>query len=493
MKTKFLVAASILFLNSAIASQSNSEFTTSRYFETIKNKPQALLIFLQNMPKGGDLHNHTGGASMAENMIRYATGEHLCVDRKTFALSENPNCNATDLLDHATSDAELYNGLIDAWSMRNFSQGKESGHDHFFATFGKYGPISHVHSGEILAEISNRAGQQNELYLELMVTPELASSLGDKVGWDADLASLRQKLLAGGMDEIVKKVSNDLDNDEIKQRKILACDTTSPEAGCNVKVRYLFQILREQEPVRVFAQLLAGFEAASKDKRILGINMVQPEDGYRSMRDYALHMQMVGFLHKLYPNVHISLHAGELNSSLVPLEGLRFHIHDAVEVAHAERIGHGVDIAYETNSDALLREMAENHIMVEINLSSNDLILGVKGKNHPLPLYLQYNVPVALSTDDEGVSRTNLTEQFQKAILTYHLSYPVVKTFVRNSITYSFLPGKSLWTSGVCSKEVLGSNHVSGKCQAFLNANEKAQMQWELEKRFVKFESNYVK
>ena len=79
----------------------------------------------------------------------------------------------------------------------------------------------------------------------------------------------------------------------------------------------------------------------------MGINFVRPEDDYVAMRDYTLQMKMIGYLHSVYPNVHISLHAGELALGLVPPEGLRFHIRQAVELAHAERIGHGVDVMHE--------------------------------------------------------------------------------------------------------------------------------------------------
>ena len=83
-----------------------------------------------------------------------------------------------------------------------------------------------------------------------------------------------------------------------------------------------------------------------------------PEDGYVSMRDYTLQMKMLDYLHSLYPKVHITLHAGELAPGLVPPEGLRFHIRQAVELGHAERIGHGVDVMYEDDAPALLKEMA---------------------------------------------------------------------------------------------------------------------------------------
>src|SRR5438034_7427845 len=104
--------------------------------------------------------------------------------------------------------------------------------------------------------------------------------------------------------------------------------------------------------------------------------------------------------------VQLSLHAGELTLGLVPPRDLAFHIHDAVVVAGARRIGHGVDISYEADATALLARMAHDRIAVEINLTSNAVILGVKGHDHPLSLYREAGVPVVLSTDDEGVSRS---------------------------------------------------------------------------------------
>ena len=85
--------------------------------------------------------------------------------------------------------------------------------------------------------------------------------------------------------------------------------------------------------------------------------------------------------------------------------------------------------------------------MVEINLTSNDVILGVSGKDHPLPLYRKYGVPVALSTDDEGVSRIDMTHEYVRAAETYGLSYSDLKQMVRTSFEHSFLPGASLWSA----------------------------------------------
>lgn len=494
VKKYFLLTAFLLSTN--VFATTPSEIKTERYFASIQNNPTKLTEFLYRMPKGGDLHNHLSGASYAEYLLRYAKNDGLCVDRTTFTAFEGV-CIPENSLTAAVQDPSFKDALIDAWSMRHFVAGSESGHDHFFNVFGKIGAVTGNHIPEMLTEVVERAGKQNESYVELMITLDgsAAQSLGKQLGWNSDFEAMRNNLLAAGLLDIVKQMSVTLDDYEAKKNQWLSCGTLKAKTGCDVQARILYQVAREQVPEAVFAQLVAGFEAATADPRIVGINMVQPEDGPISMRDYALHMQMVGYLHTVYPNVNISLHAGELTSAYASPEGLSFHIHDAVTVAHANRIGHGVDIKEETNANQLLKDMAANQIMVEINLTSNAGILNVEGDNHPLPLYMNYGVPVALSTDDEAVNRSNLTNEFKRAVETYHLSYLDLKNFARNSLTYAFLPGKSLWQSNnyaqfvaECGADYAGEPKLSVSCKAFLAANEKAKMQWDLEQRFERFE-----
>jgi adenosine deaminase len=224
-----------------------------------------------------------------------------------------------------------------------------------------------------------------------------------------------------------------------------------------------------------------------------------PEDGFISMRDYTLQMKMLNYLHSAYPKVPISLHAGELAPGLVPPEGLRFHIRQAVELGHAERIGHGVDVMYEDDAPGLLKELAQKHVMVEINLSSNEGILGVKGPDHPFPLYRSAHVPMALSTDDEGVSRIEITHEYVRAALDYHLTYQDLKQLARTGMEHDFLPGKSLWDTqdvfttptAACKGQALGGDKPNAACKAFLDGNEKAAAQWELERRFRAFEAKF--
>jgi len=145
-----------------------------------------------------------------------------------------------------------------------------------------------------------------------------------------------------------------------------------------------------------------------------------------------------------------------------------------------------VDIAYEDGAQALLARMARDRVAVEINLTSNDVILGVKGADHPIGLYRLAGVPVVLSTDDEGVSRIDMTHEYLRAATEHGLRYADLKGMARDSLEYAFLPGASLWISkGV---RVQACAEGGPACDAFLARSAKASAQWRLERDFEAFE-----
>jgi adenosine deaminase len=487
--------------------QTGLEQKTSQYLESVRRKPPLLLAFLQEMPKGGDLHNHLFGTIYAESLISFAADDGLCVDRSTLFLQVAPcdrSCSARDehhpLVSCAYDDQTLYNSIVDAWSMRNWTPLHESGHDHFFATFDKFLPALPKHIDGLLAEEVSRAAADRLQYVELMHTADgdQAAQVGEKVGWSDDFGTLREKLLGGGLKSVVASTRADLDRDQGRMRSLLKCGTPEAAPGCTVEVRFLYQVLRGLPREQVFAQMLLGFELAQADPRFVGLNLVMPEDWYVPMRDFELHMRMLDYLHGIYPKVHISLHAGELAMGLVPPEALRFHIRDSIERGHAERIGHGVSIMGERDPLALLQEMATRNVLVEICLTSNDLILGVSEQRHPLPVYMQKGVPVALATDDQGVARSDMTHEWLRAAESYNLSYSDLKRMARQSLEHSFLPGQSLWSEtqnfrmvGECVRDDPGKEEISAECRLLLKRSERARMQWILESEFARFESRY--
>ena len=438
----------LLFLFTChLALAQTPEQRTSNYFESIRKSPPLLEAFLREMPKGGDLHNHLSGAVYAETYLQLAINDKVCIDRKALAFAPPPCDESRNTVpaETALSDALLYREIIDALSMRDFHPYSEpglseSGEDHFFATFGRFGTVSRVHTGEMLAEVVSRAGQQNESYLELTVgLDHAAAGIGTKVGWNDNFDEMRQKLTEAGIQSAVDGVRKVLDQAEAEKDRLLNCKESHADPGCKVTIRYIHEVYRGTPKEQVFAEIMTGFALVRADKRYVAVNPVMPEDGYTSMHDYELHMKMFDYFHKLYPDVHLTEHAGELAAGLVPPGGLRFHIREAVELGHAQRIGHGADVMEEDRPTELLREMAEKHVAVEICLTSNDLILGVKGDNHPFPIYRKYGVPVVIATDDEGVSRSDMTHEYLKAVESYGLSYADLKKLVHDSIEYSFV------------------------------------------------------
>ena len=242
------------------------------------------------------------------------------------------------------------------------------------------------------------------------------------------LDELSSKINANGefikkIDEFIKRIENchkDVDTDQFM-------------------IRYQTYASRNGSPSSVFSSLYSAFKAVEKSNLLVGVNFVGEENGEVAIADYKLHMQMFAYLKNKFPHVNIALHAGELTLGMVRPEDLKFHISQAINIACAQRIGHGVDLPYEEEPVVLLKQIKEK-AAVEINLTSNEFILGVKDMEHPYLIYKAYNVPMVICSDDSGVSRNTLSSEYVLLAKRYKPSYKTLKQYIYNSIKYSFLP-----------------------------------------------------
>ena len=444
MRVFGFVALIASLLLTGVAPEPAPAARAAAYLQRVRGQPELLRDFLVRMPKGGDIHHHLTGAVYAESYIDYAVEDSDCFDASYTIVA--PPCDGVTKIPAATArtDFTFRNHAIDALSIRNFhpSPADEDVRLHFFAAFDKFDRVTNGHWGEMFAEIVHRAAAQNETYLETMLTPDQGEVLGlaQSIAWTDDFAQLRARVLAAGLAKAVADGRRNLDAGEARMRAILHCGSAAPDPGCGLTLRYQYQVLRAFPKTSVFAQMVAGFETASADRRVVAINLVQSQDEYRALHDFALQMRMLDYLHRVYPKVHISLHAGELTPGEVPpAELYAAHIKQSIETGHAERIGHGLDIVYERNAPAILAEMARRHILVEDCLFSHEVVRDMTGRNNVLPIYLRNHVPIALATDDEGVTRSELTDSFERAVLGYGIDYPTLKTFAENSIRYAFV------------------------------------------------------
>jgi adenosine deaminase len=406
----------------------------------------------------------------------------------------------------------FYDAIVRAWSMKDFvATPTNTGHDHFFSTFGKYGAVAGAHRDDAMADVLARAASENQLYIETMFNlgknlGTLAASTWTQPVTAATLQQFYDQLKASP--SFTAQLNADVAvvaDAAASYRAILGCDDLAAPPACDVKVRFIAQISRTGALDTVFGQLVSAFEMAAKNPNIVGANLSSPEDDSTSLNNYDLHMQMIAFLRTKYTAtgtspLHITLHAGEVVPKYLPAGSIHntFHVKSAVEIAKTERVGHGVDIATETDSAALMAKMATDGVAVEICLSSNDQILEVKGAAHPLAMYMAAGVPVVLATDDQGVSRSSLAKEYVVAALDQHLKYRQLKRITRDSLEHSFLPGASLWTDvaqakpvGACvATDTMGVGDVpNAGCQQFLDTSERASLQWELERRFRVFEA----
>ena len=478
-----------------MTAQARTEAALAAAVGEAPQNPTNLTLFLEHVPKGGDLHHHLTGAVYAESYIDYAAEDGDCID-ETFTIVAPP-CDPVKgrwPASHAIADFQFRNKTIDVLSARNYvaGNGEASPEVHFFETFFKFDLVVNKHWAEELAEVEHRSALEHELYIETDLSPDKFKSLelGDRVGWNPNFDAMRAKLDAAGVPALVTESRKNLDDGITGSRTILGCRSAKPDVGCDLTMRFIFQVLRDRPKEEVFAQIQTAFELANADPRVVSVNPVESQDDYKALRDYDLHMHIFGYFHKLYPNVKLTMHAGELRPGLVRPEDMESpsEIREAIDVAGAQRIGHGLDVLYERDPEALLAMMAHRHVLVE-----------VAGGRAMLPIYRAAGVPVSIATDDEGVGRIDLTSQFAQVVQLYHVDYYGLKKMVRDSLEHAFIGGADLWSVPeafdvmvpACNGQALAQLPLAPACRAFLAASPRAALEWNEEVAFAAFERRY--
>jgi adenosine deaminase/adenosine deaminase CECR1 len=438
------------------ASHANEAATARHYASLIAGEPKLseLTLFFTQMPKGGDLHHHYSGSVYAEQYLEFVDKQGYCVNKQTYSIetkkeiideerakpAKQRNCLSSA---EVYADDFTYREVLQRWSNKDFNNhgAIQPPPDRlFFQTFGFFGPVSNANFREGLQELKKRAIAENVSYIETMfkMSPFVVNKDFDTQAWNnaqndqAFEAQMGAWLAVLEQDPAFRKSTEDF-----VTRIHESAEGIDDE---RFTMRYQTYVLRLLNPSQVFSSMVSGFKAASMSDKIVGVNIVGQESTQVSMRDYSLHMKMFRFLKSRYPEVKVAMHAGELAMGDVPPEGLKFHIDQALVVAGANRIGHGIDLAHETNAPAIMAKMRKDDIPVEINLTSNAFINGIEGANHPITLYRKYGVPYVISTDDAGVTRHTLSNEYVLFASRYKPDYAEIKRTSYNSIRYAFLP-----------------------------------------------------
>lgn len=190
----------------------------------------------------------------------------------------------------------------------------------------------------------------------------------------------------------------------------------------NVTTRLIVSVNRH-EPVSVAEDVIK--EALPRMSRgIVGVDLAGNENQFSAAPFAGL------FREARQSGLHITLHAGEWSGA----ENVR----EAIEVVGAERIGHGVRVMDDPSVVALAKERGT---VFEVCITSNYQTGVVPSiDEHPLPRMVDAGLIVTINTDDPGISRITLTDEYRVALETMGMPTAALVNCILAAALGSFQP-----------------------------------------------------
>lgn len=378
-----------------------------------------LYTFLYAVPKGGDLHHHSGGCWQMDSLYQVATntarnGGNRFYTRVRAGLCENetngwrqfqtiagftwktlPECQQKEFaaLDELTPGQR--DAFVNSLRLDQPGEGRNEFFEEIWPRFGAMGRSLEIFL-ELTVETMKRYGAEGVRYLEPQTIP---------VG-------------------LVQADGSAVDPEELHRR--LKARLAQPDAlATGVAVRWQVVVLRFTPIAEKKVEEAYDFVDRHRDLWV-GINMAGREDNdkghprrfletYRRMR------------HK-YSGIGLAIHAGEVDEP-------NAHMRDTLLLG-ATRLGHGNNVL---TDDDLVLHLRSGMAFVEINLVSNLLLEYVTDySQHHFPEMLRLGIPCGLSTDDSGMWDSGMTDEYLTAVTEFNLTWDELIQCGRNSLKWSF-------------------------------------------------------
>jgi adenosine deaminase len=206
---------------------------------------------------------------------------------------------------------------------------------------------------------------------------------------------------------------------------------TCRKRGYEIEVRQLLTAMRQAEPTRDVAELVLRYRQDS----VAGFDIAGPERGYPASR-YLASFQLL----RRY-NAYYTIHAGEADSCR--------SIWEAVQVCGANRIGHGVSIVENIQSDGRGNEVLGDfaayvlnaQIPLEMCPSSNVQTGAVSSiSEHPMHRLDRLGFRVTVNADNRLMSATTLTREFALLAEAFDYSMEDIRRLGINAAKSVFAP-----------------------------------------------------
>lgn len=502
------------------------ETEMNKHFKKIKEddiKKHYHKRFLKKFPKA-NLHIHATGSvprleynrylkeDMEAGNMRYYNVHKMLFSHK----KEADSITVEELFKDEYEHIQIRKKLAEAMAPKKDSH---ASHELFFyacrigESIAKFIPFS-----KILCSIIEKAVEQNITYMEVMVDLQMDSNPPE------DFIQIFNKSICYDDAFIVlqngdwaKQYSafhvQNFDDWDIAVKEKMGWEISITDPCSPVTISYISEIMRNIDDPNwaalFFAHAFAIFNLAQNDSRAVGLNIVGPEHADLSVSHFDDQMRMLGYLKDKFPTAKIALHGGETNQKTSMAKDVEHHINSSITIAKADRLGHGISIIDgEDDPEMVLKNMAASHCAYEACISSNECILGVKPEDHPFMLYMKEGILVTLNTDDEGITESDLTNEYCIASNTFGLSYSTIKNISRNALETSFLKGDSIYSIefngnnepiyqlSSASMEIWDENldpYSVEKERTFLLKSKKAAVQIKHERALRDFEKDQLK
>jgi adenosine deaminase len=201
------------------------------------------------------------------------------------------------------------------------------------------------------------------------------------------------------------------------------CDAVArARRDLGVRAALILQVGRE-EGIETASEI-AEVALAHRGAGVVGVDLAGDEATYPARR-FSRVFRQVG-----EQGLGVTVHAGEARGAESVVE--------AIEMLHAQRIGHGVSVIRDEEAVRLARQRG---VTFEVCPTSNLQTRVVSSLAlHPLPQMLHVGLRATVNTDDPSVCDTTLTDEYVVAVLEMGLTIGQIKRAILTAIEGSFQP-----------------------------------------------------
>lgn len=164
------------------------------------------------------------------------------------------------------------------------------------------------------------------------------------------------------------------------------------------------------------------FVVSHRYQGVVGVDAIRL-DGFMHPEDVS------ALRHAAERGVHVLAHAGEVGGP----EEVRF----ALEELRAERVGHGLGAAQDPE---VLDRLSATGTPIEVCVTSNLVLHRIQRiEDHPILSFLSHGVPVVISSDDSGLFRSRLSQEYEQLHTRLRIPVADLLTSCRRGFACSFL------------------------------------------------------